>query len=206
MASTKNKKDTRLSPKLEAVLAQLCEKLGPLTTTKACKLPYLVDVVAAYVLGRPITDGSHQTWELGVVTREVWSYIQQDSDVNGPFTIKPHPFSEGGFQISLAQNTEPDEPLLAEEKAIVDHVANLYGRLDADSLGKLTKRINTEFDRQAWGRNHKAAVNEDAYARLAEGWQAFADKLPVLDFGDESKWGSPIDDPEEYFRRELLGG
>jgi hypothetical protein len=175
-----------------------------LTTTKACKLPYLVDVVANRVLGKPITGGTHQTWDMGVVTREVWCYMRDNSDMHGPFIIEPHDFTETGVQIRLATGAEPDEPLADEEETVVDQVAEAFGRLDADSLGKLTKRINTHLDRQVWGHNHRAAVDEDAYARLAEGWQAFAEKLGTLDFSDETLWGSPIDDPAEYLRRELL--
>ena len=43
-----------LPDKLKAVLARLCEQLGPITRTKAVKLPYLVDVVANQVLGHAI--------------------------------------------------------------------------------------------------------------------------------------------------------
>ena len=195
-------KGERLSPKLEAVLARLCQKLGEMTTTRAVKLPYLVDVVATHYLGRPITDGTHQTWDHGVVTTEVWSYIQNGGDIHGPFDIRAHHLTEeGGKQISLGG--EPDDELSPEEEAIVDLIAENYGRLDAKSLGRLTKSLNTQFDKRAWGNNQKAAVDEDAYARLAEGYQTFSRRLPTLNFADEKKWGEPIDDPYEYLRRKL---
>ena len=195
------KKGDRLDPKLEAVLARLCKKLGWITTTRAVKLPYLVDVVARHHLGAPITNGTHETWEHGVVTGEVWSYIQRGGDINDPFIIKGHSYSESGKQISL--EGEPDEALSPEEEAIVDLVAETYGRLDAGTLGKLTKTLNTQFAPQAWGQNHKAAVDEDAYARLAEGYQAFAARLPYLDFSNREDWSEPIEDPGEYLRRTL---
>jgi uncharacterized phage-associated protein len=197
-------KGERLSPKLEAVLARLCQRLGALATTRAVKLPYLVDVVAAHYLGRPITDGTHQTWDHGVVTNEVWSYIQNGGDIQGPFDVTGHNLNEkGGKQISLGG--VPDDELSPDEETIVDLVADNYGRLDADSLGRLTKTLNTHFDKRVWGKNQKAAVNEDAYARLSEGYQAFANRLQHLNFADEKKWGEPIDNPYEYLRRKLGG-
>src|SRR3954471_284315 len=132
----KLRKGERLSRRLEAVVARLCEKLGPMTTTRAVRLPYLVDVEATHYLGRHITDGTHETWDHGVVTSEVWSYVQNGGDIQGPFDISPHSFSEGGKQISLAG--EPDNDLTEEELAIVDLVAEKYGRMDAGSLGRLT--------------------------------------------------------------------
>ncbi len=199
------RKGDRLNPKLEAVLARLCEKLGQMTTTRAVKLPYLVDVLAAHDLGAPITGGTHETWDHGVVTCEVWSYIQQGGNINDPFVIKSHDFSEGGKQISLGG--EPDEgDLTAEEIRVVDRVAESYGRLDATTLGKLTKTLNTQFDARAWGQNRRAAVDEDAYARLSDSYQAFSRRLQDLDFANEQDWSEPVDDPHEYLRRELLGG
>ncbi|HEY2739444.1 MAG TPA: type II toxin-antitoxin system antitoxin SocA domain-containing protein [Thermoanaerobaculia bacterium] len=195
-------REPSLNPKLEAVLARLCERLGVLTKTKAVKLPYLVDVVASQELGHRITEGTHQTWDYGVVTREVFSFISHNRRGQGPFVVEPHDYSEGGQQVRLRAQGQPDL-LSREEQAIVDAVAIRYGRLDAESLGKLTKRINTHMEPEAWGSNHAAAVDEDAYARLADGWQAFCELLPDLDLTDESQWGDPIDDPREYLRRTL---
>jgi len=172
-------------------------------TTRAVKLPYLVDVLANHHLGAPITGGTHQTWDHGVVTSEVWSYIQRGADPHGPFDVDEHGYSEGGKQISLAG--EPDDALSPEETAIVDLVADEYGRLDATSLGRLTKSMNTQLDARAWGKNHTAAIDEDAYARLSESYQAFCSRLPFLDLTNEEDWGEPIEDPVEYLRRELGG-
>jgi uncharacterized phage-associated protein len=199
-----NSRGPHLNPKLEAVLARLCERLGALTKTKAVKLPYLVDVVAFQELGHRITEGTHQTWDYGVVTREVFSFITHNRNAQGLFAIEPHDYSEGGQQIRLRAHPKPGL-LGTDEEALVDAVAIRYGRLDADSLGKLTKRINTHLDAGAWGSNHAAAVDEDAYARLADGWQAFCELLPDLDLTDETQWGEPIDDPREHLRR-VLGG
>jgi len=194
----------RLSPRLEAVLARLCTRLGPLLTTRAVKLPYLIDVLAQHHLGAPITGGTHQTWDYGVVTAEVWSYIQKNGDGNGPFEVSEHRFSEGGKQICLAREMEKNI-LKPEEEAIVDYVAENYGAVDATSLGKLTKALNTQLDVRAWGKNHAASVDEDAYARLSRSYQAFANRLPDLDLKNEESWGEPIGDPRDYLRRALGG-
>jgi uncharacterized phage-associated protein len=191
----------RLPRKLEAVVARLCERLGAVNMTSAVKLPYLVDVVANQVLGSPITGGTHETWKLGVVTSEAWSYFKNNGDPNDPFVIREQNQFEGGKLISLAG--EPDDELSPEEESVVDFVAESWGRLDADSLGRLTKSLNTQFDVSVWGKNLPALVDEDSYARLSPGWQAFCEKLHFLDPADESKWGEPIDDPRGYLRRHL---
>ena len=53
--------------KLILVLERICERLGSVNKTQAVKLPYLVDTVAARVLGRPITSAAYETWRHGVV-------------------------------------------------------------------------------------------------------------------------------------------
>ncbi len=191
---------TSLPPKLEAVLARLCERLGPMTKTKAVKLPYLVDVVARHTLGHRITEGTHQTWDYGVVTREAYRFFTHES-AEPLFRVVPHHFSEGGILISLDQ--APPPTLADEEREIVDHVAELYGDLDAGQLGSLTKALNTELEASAWGSNHDAEVGEDAYARLADEWQALYERLPRLDLADESQWGEPIEDVERYLKDTL---
>lgn len=190
---------TSLPPKLEAVLARLCERLGPMTKTKAVKLPYLVDVVARHALGRRITEGTHQTWDYGVVTREAYRFFTLETG-KPLFKVEPHHYSEGGVLISLNQ---PPPSMEEEEREIVDHVAELYGEMDAGQLGILTKALNTELEAGAWGSNHEAEVGEDAYARLADGWQALYERLPRLDLTDESQWGEPIEDVDGYLKDAL---
>ena len=67
--------NTGMNPRMTAVLARLCEQLGPLFKTQAVKLPYLVDVVAKSVLGHTIANGTYQAWEHGVVAREVYRFM-----------------------------------------------------------------------------------------------------------------------------------
>ncbi|MDA2924118.1 Panacea domain-containing protein [Acidobacteria bacterium AH-259-L09] len=191
-----------LDPKLEAVLARLCEKRGSLFKTQAVKLPYLVDVVATHVLGKSITEGTHQTWELGVVTKEVFRFMEHPPSNTKPFKMVPHEYSEGGKKIVL--DGDPPATLTDEEKEIVDFVAEHYGNLTSDQLGTLTKALNTEFAPEEWGENGMALVDENAYARLSEGWQDFYKCLPTLDLDDESQWGDPIEDnPLEHLRQAL---
>jgi hypothetical protein len=63
------RKSANLPPKLAAVLARLAtQNGGSLTIAQAAVLPYLVDVVAMRVLGRPITGATHvciadEEWE-----------------------------------------------------------------------------------------------------------------------------------------------
>ncbi len=193
-------RDQHLPPKLEAVLARLCEQLGPLTKTKAVKLPYLVDVVAQHALGRRITEGTHQTWDYGVVTREVYRFITHGKG-SSLFKIKPHNYSEGGLQIDLDRDNAAE--LADFEREVVDHVADCYGDMDAQSLGLLTKSLNVELDVSAWGSNHEATVDEDAYVRLSDSWQSLYKKLPALDFSGMDRW-TQVSDPDECLRG-LLG-
>lgn len=188
-----------LEPKLEAVLARLCETLGSLYTTKAVKLPYLVDVIAHHVLGRRLTGGTHETWKFGVVTREVYRFAKHSGHESGIFLVEEEPFTEGTL---LKCKGLPREELTPEEREIVDFVADEYGSLDTNSLGEVTKALNTEVPPEEWGSNHIARVDEEAYVRLGKGWQEFARRLPQLDLDDKSLWSEPIqDDPMAYFMR-----
>lgn len=191
----------RLEPKLEAVLCRLCERLGVLSVTQAVKIPYIVDIVAKHILGEPITEGTHQTWKMGVVTREVWVYAQQGGHIHDPFIIKDSNQYAGGKRIYLGG--EPDVDLTPEQLEIVDVVAEIWGGYEAERLGRFTKSLNTHLESSVWGANQQASIGEDAFARLAAGWEAFNRRLPSLDFSDQRHWGEPVDDPLEYIEREL---
>ena len=61
-----------------------------------------------------------------------------------------------------------------------------------------------EIAPEEWGSNRKAVVDENAYARLSEGWQEFYRCLPDLDLDDKSQWGDPIEDnPREHLKQAL---
>jgi uncharacterized phage-associated protein len=182
--------------KLEAVLARLCQKLGSLYKTQAVKLPYLVDVIAAAELGRRITEATFETWKQGVVAREAWIGVTYPFP-NSLFSVDRPDYDEG-WTISL-RGTPPD-CLTKDELRIVDLVADKYGRMSAQDLGILTKALNPDIPRDCWGSNSRPPINEDTYARLSESWQSLWRKLPDLDLTDESEWGEPIEDPDEYFR------
>lgn len=183
-----------LSEPLAAVLAHLCRKLGPLIKTRAVKLTYLVDVVANRDLGRPITGGSHQTWDYGVVTAEVYRAITRNQ-VGPLFKVDPHEFSESGFQLRLVGDPPPLEE---SEREVVDEVAERFGRWSAEDLGMLTKAMNTHLGPDAWGKNNRASIGEDASFRLSEGRLRLHRQLSDLDLEDRSKWGEPIRDPKAF--------
>jgi len=190
-----------LDPRLEAVLARLCERRGILFKTQAVKLPYLVDVVAQAALGRRITSGTHQTWDYGVVTREVFDFITGDG--RGIFKFMPHAYSEGGRTVRLVG--KPPRCLSSDELAVVDYVAERWGSLTPSALGLLTKNMNSEVPADAWGKNRQAKVDQNAFGRLSEGWQAFCEAAPSLDLQDHSKWSPAVleDDLAEHFRQDL---
>jgi uncharacterized phage-associated protein len=191
-----------LEPKLEAVLARLCQRLGPLMKTNAVKLPYLVDVVSTHALGRRITEATHQTWDHGVVAREVYVFITHGKG-GRRFAVEAHSYSEGGQLIRL--QGDPPSILTPEEEEVVDYVAELYGHLSPTSLGYLTKSLNPEVGEEAWGSNQEPDVSEDAYAHLSASWQTLWNELPVLNLGDESQWGELIEDADEYVAKALGG-
>jgi uncharacterized phage-associated protein len=195
-----------MNPKLVAVLAHLCKRLGPLFSTQAVKLPYLVDVVASQVLGQPIANGTYQTWEHGVVTKEVFRFIKHGAQGDEIFRVESHQYSESGKLISLAAEPDSGFGLGPEELAIIDFVADEYGHIAPEQLGYLTKRLNTEIPPEGWGTNAAAAVNEDAFLRLGPEWQELCQRISEVDLGDRTKWSEPINaDPMAHFMRALNG-
>jgi len=195
-----------LDPKLEAVLARLCQRRGVLFKTQAVKLPYLVDVIAQAVVGHRVTSGTHQRWDHGVVTREVFEFISGDG--RGIFKFEPHLYSEAGKLIRLVG--EPTDCLSAKELAIVDFVAEQWGTLTPTELGALTKNMNSEVPPDGWGKNQQkknelARVDENAFGRLSEGWQVFCEVAPSLNLADRSQWSPAIAENEllEHFRHDL---
>jgi len=189
-----------LEPKLEAVLAALCAELGPMFKTQVVKLPYLVDVVAKRVLGHPITSGTHQTWEHGVVTREAYRFFSHE-DVGPLFTETKHEYSESGSRFGIAPDA-PAPELSPDERAVVQFVAEEFGDLPPTRLGDLTKLMNTELPPDAWGSNTEARTDEEAYLRLQDRWQELGERLLVLDLEDRELWGERMDDsPLTHLRR-----
>lgn len=198
--------ETGMNPRLRAVLARLCEQLGPLFSTQAVKLPYLVDVIAQHEIGRRVANGTYETWEHGVVAREVFRFVKHEAASDSTFRVETHQYSESGKLISLAGDPGIAAILTAEEIAIVDFVAEEYGHIAPEQLGHLTKRLNTEMPAEAWGTNASALVNEDAFLRLSPEWQELCQRIGEADLDDRTKWGEPIGaDPAAYFARALNG-
>lgn len=195
-----------LNPKLKAVLARLCDKLGPVFTTQAVKLPYLVDVIASQVLGHSIGGATYEAWEHGVVAREVFRFVEHEAEADEVFHVEPHQYSESGKLISLAADIDLSPVLSPEELAVIDFVADEYGSIAPEQLGHLTKLLNTEMPPEAWGTNAGAAVNQDAFLRLSPSWQELCQRISEEDLDDRRKWSEPIDaNPLAHFMRALNG-
>ena len=188
MASTNS-----LPPKLETVLVRLVES-GKLNKTQAVKLPYLVDVVAQRVLGRPITEGHHQAWEYGVVTSEAWRYLDK-SDESSVFVLEPVPWSEEK-RVRLNENYKPGVPVLTEEEErIVESVIAEFGETPAGELGRMTKRMNPQIT--SWGRNGVADTGTDAYDRMSLEYQEMAEAASSWTLDRLRRESEPVTDLEE---------
>src|SRR5580658_6738681 len=108
-----------LPPRLQAVMIRVC-KSADLNMTQAVKLPYLVDVVATHVLGGPITEGSHQTWDFGVVTSEAWRFLDTCGQTSSPFRVEPVRYSEE--KRVRVEDDAKDVELSPEQQQVVDFV------------------------------------------------------------------------------------
>lgn len=183
----------QLPPKLEAVLIRI-GKAAPLNMTRAVKLPYLVDVVANHVLGHPITEGTHQAWEYGVVTAEAWRYLDTCRDYDSPvFHLEPVQWSEEKRVVVTAE--EPADGLTPEEQAIVDFVVHEYALLNAGALGRLTKLMNPEISN--WGSNRAADAGPDAVERLSSDYQEMAERVSHVTLDQLRRDSTPLGDTEE---------
>lgn len=160
--------DQYLPPKLKAVLIRL-GKSASLNKTQAVKLPYLVDVVAKNVLGRRITEGTHEAWQYGVVTSEVWHYLEQ-AEGSPILHMEPVPFSE---EKRLIIDTDQEPELTPDEQRIVDYVAEEYAMSRAVDLGRITKLMNPEIP--TWGSNREPNLGEDAYDRMSQDYLDMAE-------------------------------
>ncbi len=180
----------KLPPKVEAVLIRL-GKGATLNVTQAVKLPYIVDVVANHVLGRPITEGTHETWEKGVVTREVWHFLRKGKS---PIChLEPVPWSE---EQKLVIDAEAEEPVLTpEEERIVDFVAQEFGKMRAGELGRLTKVMNPEISK--WRSNKRADIGAKAAERLSEDYRAMAELAASWNLEKLRKESLPVADIED---------
>jgi len=183
---------TRLPVKLEAVLVRLCRgRLEPLHITQAVKLPYLADVLAQRVLGRPITEGSHETWQYGVVTAEAWHHFL---DPAAPFAVTAVPFPEGR-RVTVDEEAD-DSALDADEKRIVDYVLDEYGACTASELGFMTKFMNPRVRSRGTSRR-SADVHDEAYLRMTPEYQEMAQTIESLNFESMLASSTPMESPED---------
>jgi uncharacterized phage-associated protein len=182
-----------LPPKLAAVLVRLVET-GKLNKTQAVKLPYLVDVVARHVLGRPITEGHHQAWDHGVVTREAWRYLDR-CDEASLFTLEPVPWSEEKRVRVNKRGEFAASQLTADEERIVDSVIAEFAATPAGDLGRMTKRMNPQI--KSWGRNGEADIGDDAYDRMSPEYQEMAEAAAAWTLDRLRRESKPVVDLEE---------
>lgn len=180
-----------LPPKLEAVLIRL-GKRAKLNVTQAVKLPYLVDVVATHVLDRPITEGTHETWEKGVVTREVWHFLTKTED-SPVFHLEPVRWSEERKVVIDVDDT--DSVLAPEEQHIVDFVAQELASISASELGRMTKLMNPQIS--SWGSNKRANTRDDAFDRLSQDYQEMAERAASMSLDQLRREAISIDDIED---------
>jgi uncharacterized phage-associated protein len=166
-----------LPPRLEAVMVLLCRG-AKLNKTQAVKLPYLVDVLATRHLGRPITEGQHEAWDYGVVTKQAWRHLDQCESGDSVFRLKAVQHSEEKRVELLPAASGLDGRLTAAERAIVNYVRETYGSVPASELGKMTKVMNPEVDR--WGGNLRADIGPNAYDRMAPEYQEMAKRTASI--------------------------
>lgn len=184
-----------LSPKLESVLVRLCRRApGKLTITQAVKLPYLVDVLANQILGRPITDGHHQAWRHGVVTSEAWHYLSGLPD-EGPLEAVPSRVSEE-IWVSVADDGAQGD-LSDDERRIVDFVAAEYGFAGATELGDLTKRMNPAVRSWDRGSNHRADLGGDAYERMSPDYLEMIEAIEPVTLEELRRKSRPLESLED---------
>ena len=192
--------------KLILVLERICERLGSVNKTQAVKLPYLVDTVAARVLGRPITSAAYETWRHGVVCPPLYDLLRPGTEEGG-FRVEPRRYVEDEYTVSLARTATGAECLREAsglddtERAIVDHVADEFGALTAWALGRLTKRMNPSVPPSAWGNsrvNRAADVSENAYERLTPAYQEMAAQLESIGLQELRENSTPVDDPHAW--------
>lgn len=166
-----------LPPRLEAVMVRLCRG-AKLNKTQAVKLPYLVDVLATHHLGRPITEGRHEAWDYGVVTKQAWRHLDRCESGDSVFRLKAVQHSEEKRVELLPAARGLAGRLTAAERAIVDYVRDTYGSVPASELGKMTKVMNPEID--CWGGNLRADTGLDAYDRMAPQYQEMAKRVASI--------------------------
>jgi len=184
-------KTDHLPPKLEAVLIRL-GKAAPLNVTQAVKLPYLVDVVAMHVLGRRITEGTHQAWDYGVVTKEVWHYLDK-CEGSSMFHLEAVPWSEEKRLVVDAE--EPAFELTREEQRVVDFVVAEFAARRAADLGRMTKLMNPEIS--SWGSNKSASLGSDTFDRMSEDYLRMADLAASVTLDQLRRTSTRVDDIED---------
>jgi uncharacterized phage-associated protein len=186
------KSNQKLPPKLEAVVVRL-GKAASLNVTQAVKLPYLVDVAAMRALGHRITEGTHQAWDHGVVTKEVWHFLDKCED-SPLFHLEAVRWSEEKRVVIDAE--EPASALAPEEQQVVDFVAREFAAIRAGSLGRMTKLMNPGIS--TWGKsNYTADLGPEACDRMSADYLRMADQAASVTLDQLRSASSPVYDIED---------
>lgn len=180
-----------LPPKLQAVLMRL-GRAASLNVTQAVKLPYLVDVVASNVLGAPITEGSHQAWDNGVVTSEAWHHLTK-CEGHSFFHLESVPWSEERRLVIEVDG--PESALTPEEGYVTDIVAAEFSSIRAGDLGRMTKYMNPSIG--AWGSNRRASTGPDAYERMSPDYLEMANVVASTTLDRLRRDSTPVVDLED---------
>jgi hypothetical protein len=191
MARTRNQRE--LPPMLEAVMIRLCSG-STLNKTQAVKLPYLVDVVATHVLGARITEGSHQAWDRGVVTSEVWHHLDKCEPGSSVFQVEQARYSEEQL-IQVSPGAQSTAKLTREQEAVVDFVKEEFASMLANDLGFMTKVMNPSI--KGWGVNRPADLGPNAYERMSAEYQAMATRAASLTLEHLRRNSIPVSNIED---------
>jgi uncharacterized phage-associated protein len=158
-------------------MVRLCRG-SRLNKTQAVKLPYLVDVLATHLLGKAITEGRHEAWDYGVVTKQAWHHLDRCDSGESVFRLKAVQHSEEKRVELLPAARGLDDRLTKAERAIVDQVRETFGSVPATELGKMTKFMNPEIG--SWGGSLRADTGDDAYERMTPEYQEMAARVASI--------------------------
>jgi uncharacterized phage-associated protein len=136
------------------------------------KLPYLVDVIATKILGRPITEGRHEAWQFGAVTKEAWNYLEGCGPSSTPFHVAHAKRIDD--QIVRVEAASADVGLSPDEEDIVDFVSREFSDVFATELGFMTKAMNPSIATWVTARHLPVDMGPDAYDRLTAEYQSIA--------------------------------
>ncbi len=129
---------------------------------KLQKLAYIAHGWSLAVLGTPLLDAQPEAWDNGPVFRSIWNRIRD--------------FGMRGGKVQDYDGTLPVANLSEQERSIIHHVWNKYGRYSATELSDMTHQPNTPWSRAYYGRGRNAVIPngeiQQHYLALAQAGRA----------------------------------